>query len=189
MRKLFLALILSAAVGFTACGRADDPVVEDAGATTTEAEQDRNDADVEFAQNMIRHHQQAVEMSAMVLERGETAEVKALAQRITDAQTSEIDLMEGWLSKWGEDEEAGMDMDMPGEMSEEDMAKLEAASGRELDKVFLEMMVPHHESAIEMARIELEDGESSEAKTLAERVIEDQTAEIAEIKGLLAEFA
>lgn len=188
MRKMFLALVLSAAVGLTACGQADDPVVEDAGATTTAADEARNDADVEFARNMIRHHQQAVEMSEMVLERGETADVKALAQRIKDAQTSEIELMQGWLKDWGEDE-AGMEHDMPGQMSEEDMAKLEEASGRELDKMFLEMMVPHHESAIEMARTELEDGESSEAKGLAERVIEDQTAEIAEIKGLLAEFA
>lgn len=187
MRRMFLALAVTAAVALGACGGADDPVVDDAGATTTAAGEERNDADVEFAQGMIAHHQQAVEMSDMVLERGENAEVKALAQRIKDAQTSEIELMQGWLSEWGEDE-AAMDHDMPGQMSEEDMAKLEEASGLELDKMFLEMMVPHHESAIEMAQTEVEDGESSDAKALAERVIEDQTAEIEEIKGLLAKL-
>ena len=187
MRRMFLALALSAALAFSACGRADDPVVEDAGATTTAADEARNDADVEFAQGMIAHHQQAVEMSDMVLERGENAEVKALAQRIKDAQTSEIELMRGWLKDWGEDETSA-EHEMPGQMSEEDMAKLEEASGAELDKMFLEMMIPHHESAIEMAETELEDGEFSDAKDLAQRVVDDQTAEIAEIKALLADF-
>lgn len=202
MRRVFVA----AAVGLVllgACGRGDNPTVAGGGTTVAEgAEGDaggsRNEADLTFAQGMIVHHQQAVEMADHVLERGEAADVKALAQRIKDAQSEEIDLIRGWLAEWGEEEAPadtphgggdGTDMkakEEAGAKAKADMEALANAEGAELDKMFLEMMIPHHEQAIAMAETEVEEGEFADAIALAERIISDQRAEITEIQGLLA---
>jgi len=74
---------------------------------------------------------------------------------------------------------------MPGMMSNEDMDKLEKASGAEFDKLFLEMMVEHHEGAIEMAETEKADGEYGPATKLADDVIKAQTAEIEQMNKML----
>ena len=151
-----------------------------------------NDADVMFAQMMIPHHEQAIEMSDSLLEKdGVDEQVRELAEQIKDAQQPEIDQMKDWLDQWGADEsmgEMGHDMgDMgDGMMSEEDMGRLEDATGAEASQLFLEQMILHHEGAIEMAEVEVENGENPDAVALAERIIEDQTNEIAEMQDLLA---
>lgn len=195
MRRLLSIAVLLIAVVAGACGSDDDPAVEagsgdDAAASTPE----HNDADVEFAQKMIVHHTQAIEMSDMVLENGEDADVKALAEQIKTAQTPEIEIMRGWLEDWGEDEAPAADgghagMDMGGDdatmMTDDEMAELEQAEGAELDKMFVEMMIRHHEGAISMAKTEVDDGEFPDAVELAEKIITDQQAEITEMKSLL----
>ncbi len=155
-----------------------------------------NDADVAFAQGMIPHHAQAVDMADLADERAAAPEVRDLAQRIRAAQQPEIDLMEGWLEEWGRPMEEGMDhgdmdmgdMDMGdmGMVSDEDMGRLEAASGAEFDRLFLTSMREHHLGAVAMAEEELSKGKSPEAKQLAQEIIDTQRAEIEEIDALLA---
>ncbi|MBX3100718.1 MAG: DUF305 domain-containing protein [Salinibacterium sp.] len=144
-----------------------------------------NSADITFAMQMVAHHEQAVEMAQMVLDKeGVDPRVTKLAQNIKDAQGPEIDTMNQWLDSWG----AGgpMDgMDMGGTMSDADMAALEAASGSEANRLFLEQMTVHHKGAIDMAKTELQDGQNADALALAQKIVDDQTAEIARMKDLL----
>ena len=149
-----------------------------------------NGADVAFATDMISHHRQAVEMADLAATRAESAEVKALAAQIKAAQAPEIQMMSGWLTTWKipvPEEMGGMDMSgtMPGMMSTEDMDKLKNSSGAEFDQMFLTMMIAHHQGAIEMAKPEQADGNSSEAIALAKKIEAAQTAEIATMQGLL----
>jgi uncharacterized protein (DUF305 family) len=150
-----------------------------------------NAADEMFVTGMIPHHEQALSMAAMVLEKdGVDPRVVALAERILAAQQPEIDLMNSWLDAWGVDpgmgEMEGMDHGDDGMMSDDDMAALEAATGPEASTLFLEQMVQHHEGAITMAQQELDNGENPDAIDLARTIIDDQTAEIAEMQELLA---
>ncbi|MEU4424481.1 DUF305 domain-containing protein [Actinoplanes sp. NPDC024001] len=150
-----------------------------------------NDADVTFAQSMIPHHQQAVQMAAMAGGRAADSEVKALAGKIQQAQQPEIDTMTAWLTAWGKPAPmpsmgSGMEHgSMPGMMSDADMATLMDAKGAAFDKHFLTMMVSHHEGAIDMAQQEVEQGSNPEAKALAQKIITDQQAEIATMKAIL----
>ena len=163
-------------------------------ASSPAAEAAFNEADVIFAQMMIPHHEQAIEMSDSLLEKdGVDEQVRDLAQQIKDAQQPEIDQMNDWLDAWGEDElgdMGGMDHDMGGMgggmMSDEDMAQLEDASGAEASRLFLEQMILHHEGAIQMAEYQVQEGENPDAVALAERIVEDQTEEIAIMQDLLA---
>lgn len=154
-----------------------------------------NDSDVAFAQGMIPHHAQAVEMADLAQERSASPEVRDLAERIRAAQQPEIDLMEGWLEDWGrpmEDMEhgdmdmGGMDMEGMGMVSEEDMSRLESASGPEFDRLFLTSMREHHLGAVAMAKEELTAGQFPQAKELAQEIIDTQRREIEEIDVLLA---
>lgn len=194
MKKLVMVVVMSfLAVAFSACGGDDNPAIEapDGDESSESASDGHNDADVAFAQRMIPHHEQAIEMADMVLERGASAEVKALATRIKEAQGPEIELMRGWLEQWGEDTtnaepHAGMgSSDEPTMMTDADMDDLEKASGAELDKLFLEMMIRHHEGAIAMAETEVSDGEFPDAVKLAKQIMQAQDAEIDEMRRLL----
>ncbi|GAB2841803.1 hypothetical protein GCM10027074_05230 [Streptomyces deserti] len=153
-----------------------------------------NAQDVAFAQGMIPHHRQALEMARLAADRAASGEVKDLAARIEKAQDPEIRTMTGWLKAWGEDvpeETSGMDHSasghsgMAGMMSEEDMAKLEKASGQAFDTMFLTMMVEHHEGAVEMATTQKGKGQYGPAKAMAEDIVTAQTAEITEMNKLL----
>jgi len=163
-----------------------------ASATTASASGEQatfNDPDVSFAQGMIPHHEQAVEMADLAFEpaREAGAEVVDLATRVKAAQDPEIQQMTGWLEAWDQPMEMSEgDMgSMEGMMSEEEMAALEAASGTDLDRMWLEMMSAHHQSAIAMAQTEQADGMNAEAIALAGQIIAAQQAEIDEMRGLL----
>ena len=176
-----------------ACSDDDDAVV---GSSDTEAGDDHNDADIEFAAGMIPHHSQAVEMAQLAADRAEDPRVKDLASRIEAAQGPEIEQMVGWLEEWGEEVPEDGEHDAhaagsegPGMMSAEDMDGLEAASGGEFDEMFLTMMIEHHEGAVEMAETEIADGQFPDAIALAEAIISAQEAEIAEMQALLDEGA
>jgi len=147
-----------------------------------------NDADVAFAMNMIMHHQQAIEMSDIVLEKdGVDPDVIALAQDIKDAQQPEIDMMSEWLDDWGQPFSGMEGMDHSGMMmSGDDMAELDAAAGADAGPLFLEQMIEHHQGAIDMAEEQITDGQHPDAVALAKKIVEDQTAEIALMQDLLA---
>jgi len=195
MRTRLLAIAASGvflALG-AACSSQDSPSA-DAGDSVV-ADAPRNDADAEFAHQMIPHHEQAVVMTGFVADRTDNAQVLDLAGRIEAAQEPEIDQMKGWLEAWGDPHKPGMGgmqgmegMSMPGMMSEADMATLKGSSGPAFDKMFLEMMIAHHEGAVEMAKTEIADGEFPEAITLAEEIIDSQQAEIDEMQGILSEL-
>lgn len=143
-------------------------------------------ADIDFAMNMIAHHQQAVEMSDVLLgKEGTDPGVAELAERIKAAQQPEIDTMTQWLTAWGEAPEMGGMDHGDGMMSADDMAALEEADGPAASRLFLEQMIVHHEGAVEMAEQELADGKDPDALELAQKVIDDQTAEIAEMRSML----
>ena len=183
------AVALLALLGLlaAACSSDDDPSVV-AGSATSEQETEHNDADVEFAQGMIPHHEQAVEMAGMATEQAESADVKALAEQIEAAQAPEIETLRSWLEDWGEDEDMGGMDHGSGMMSDDDMSALEEATGAEFDRMFLEMMIEHHEGAIEMADTEIEDGQFPDAIEMAETIKSTQEAEIAEMEALLDEL-
>jgi uncharacterized protein (DUF305 family) len=145
-----------------------------------------NAADTMFAQMMIPHHAQAVEMSDMVLEKQHIpAPVKDLATRIKAAQGPEIETMTGWLKSWNESPAAHSGHGMEGMMGEADMAKLEAAQGTEAARLFLNQMITHHEGAVTMAKAETANGVNADAVSLSKVIVTAQEAEIVEMRNLL----
>jgi uncharacterized protein (DUF305 family) len=198
MRNLRTTLLISGALAavLTFAGCASDSGSNqgmegmDHGSSSAPAtEASFNSADVMFAQMMIPHHEQAVEMSDVLLAKdGVDQQVIDLAQQIKDAQQPEIDQLREWLTAWGEDESgmSGMDHSMDGMMSEDDMAVLEQASGADAARLFLQQMVVHHEGAITMAQTEVDEGENPDAKAMAEEIVATQSDEIATMQDLLA---
>ena len=152
---------------------------------------DFNDADVSFATMMIPHHQQAVELSALVPERTTNPELIDLAAKISDAQEPEIETMKVFLVQWtgtNETGHEGHDMSsMQGMVDTATMDRLKTLQGPEFDKLWLQSMIGHHEGAIEMANTELADGANADAKTLAQHIVDDQQAEITQMNEMLGE--
>ncbi|MEU2440379.1 DUF305 domain-containing protein [Streptomyces rubradiris] len=161
-----------------------------ASATPSASAGAHNAQDVAFAKGMIPHHQQALQMAQLAAGRASSAKVKDLAARIEKAQDPEIRTLTGWLKAWGEQPPAaGMDHSghtgMSGMMSEDDMAALKKATGKDFDTRFLSLMVEHHQGAVEMAATEKQRGRSADAKAMADAIITAQDAEIKEMKRLL----
>lgn len=146
-----------------------------------------NAADTAFAQAMIPHHAQAVEMSELMLKKqGVPASVTALATRIKAAQAPEIAKMTAWLKEWNEPTDAHSGHSMAGMMSADELKALDAAQGSEAARLFLEQMIAHHEGALVMARNEIASGQNSGAVDLGKAIVAAQEAEIKEMKDLLA---
>ena len=193
MRRLMstLALALVAALALTGCGNTADNA--DTSNSNNSSKSEFNDADVTFAQSMIPHHEQAVMMAQMAKTHAQSPEVKDLAAKIEAAQGPEIDAMSGWLKAWGQKESSGNGMGgmdqgsdgMPGMMSDDDMMSLDSANGAGFDRMFLTMMITHHEGAIEMAKAQQADGKNGDAVALAKKIEADQTSEITQMKDLL----
>ncbi|WP_131106422.1 DUF305 domain-containing protein [Ornithinimicrobium sufpigmenti] len=174
------------------------------GATQTTADGAHNDADTTFAQMMIVHHEGAIEMADLAVEKADSEEVRALGEDISAAQGPEIEKMQSWLSAWGEEPApasgtGGMDhgdmgqgdmdmgaMEMDGMDQQEVMAELQSLSGTDFDRRFLDLMIAHHRGAVEMAESELQDGRNPQALDLAEKIIDDQRAEIATMEQILS---
>jgi len=196
------ALTVTAALALTAaaCGTDDAGTTTSSEVSTTE----HNDADVEFASNMLQHHAQALSMVDLTIDRPLDPAVQQLAEQIREAQAPEIETFTDWLTDWDEEipetmrdhSNAGHDMDdmgesmseenMPGMMTSDDMEALEDASDADFQTMWLEMMVEHHEGAVEMAKDEQSDGQYKPAVDLAGNIVESQSAEIETMKGLLS---
>lgn len=152
-----------------------------------------NAADVAFAQGMVPHHQQAVQMAMPVPQHTANPRVIALAKQIQQAQQPEIDQLTTWLKTWGAPLPAtgdmggmnGMDHGQP--MSGMvDTAGLDQLRDQAYDRKWLDLMIQHHEGAITMARTELSQGQDTGAKAMAQHITDTQQAEIATMKSLLA---
>lgn len=158
-----------------------------------------NAAEIAFAQLMIPHHQQAVEMADLALQDSDSAQIKSLATQIKSAQGPEITQMQGWLTQWGaptgmpttadSGDMPGMDMggmSSDGMMTSEQMSSLGSARGADFNKMWLEMMISHHEGAIQMAQDVKAQATNPQVVQLADDIIASQTAEIATMKKELA---
>jgi uncharacterized protein (DUF305 family) len=159
-----------------------------------------NDADVTFAQTMIPHHAQALEMVEMAQDRDLPPEIEELASQIEEAQEPEIETLSGWLESWDQEvpevegksaeEMAEMeDMtgaeDAAGMMSEMSMRQLRNAPDTAFKDVWLSLMIAHHEGAVRMAETEIAEGQNADAVTLAEEIVTTQGAEIAVMESLI----
>jgi uncharacterized protein (DUF305 family) len=184
--------------GFTAlallagCGGSSVADVADKAVDTAQDVIDFNDADVMFAQMMIPHHEQAIEMSDIALDPtvGASDVVKALATRIKGAQDPEIATMKAFLTTWKKSLTPDSSMDhsdmMSGMLSADDITKLSSLRGTEFDRAWMTGMIAHHEGAIDMAKDVLKDGTNSAVRTLATAIETAQDSEILEMKELLS---
>jgi uncharacterized protein (DUF305 family) len=144
-----------------------------------------NSADVAYARMMIRHHAQALEMTALAPDHARSADVKRLALRISAAQGPEIEAMRGWLKTYGKTEAGGHDhASMPGMATEAQMEKLRAAHGEAFDTLFLTLMTTHHEGAITMATDVKAQGNNLRIEEMADDVVAQQTSEITRMQQM-----
>lgn len=185
-KRIFIGIV--AALALASCGGSSKSEPSD---TTAVVSAEFNDADVMFAQMMIPHHEQAVEMSDIALDPTVLAgdAVKKLATQIKGAQDPEIQQMTQYLTDWKQSLTTDSSMDhgdmMSGMMSAEDLAQLSTLRGVEFDRQWMLAMIAHHEGAIEMALAVLQDGTNSAIRDLANSIITGQEAEIANMKALL----
>ena len=201
MRRVFTAagcgvaaVLTAAACGGAATGTpptagAPPPAASAAGAHTA--------ADVAFAQQMIPHHRQAITMADLVPTRVANPQVRDLASQIKKDQGREIATMTGWLQAWhaapaknepgGGSATGGMDRAaMTGMLSNQQMSQLVNSSGPAFDRLFLQLMIAHHEGAVQMATTELATGRNPDAKNLATTIQRGQTAQIATMRRMFA---
>jgi uncharacterized protein (DUF305 family) len=196
MKRLLLAALIPAALILAACSTthsAGDPAHAGMGSAMTSAGQDVpqsndfNAADVVFAQMMIPHHEQAVEMSQLAETRASDPQIVALAAQISSAQQPEIDKMTAWLQAAGApNADDHMGHAMPGLLTDQQMQDLQGATGSTFDQMFAMFMIAHHEGAMEMAQ-EVVESANSDVAALAKSIISEQTAEIEELKAFLAQ--
>lgn len=195
-RVLSITAAIAGTVALSACGGADtnhNGMTGMGSASSSATSTSSVDpADVMFAQTMVPHHQQAVEMADLAVTRASSPDVKALARKIKAAQDPEIATMNAWLGQWGAptgsagmNGMSGMDHGSDGVMSQADMTKLSQASGAEFDRMWLTMMVAHHQGALTMAKEVLATTTNQQVRTLAQSIVDGQTKEIATMNGLL----
>lgn len=197
--SLALGLVLVTAVGLGACSSDHSGMSGMSTSTTIEipANANYNATDIGFAQGMIPHHAQAIEMADLALTNTKNPDVLALANKIKAAQSPEIIKLSGWLRDWGQTvpstASGSMDHDMSGMggmmmdgmMSQADMDRLETSTGTEFDRLWIELMIQHHEGAVKMSKTEVAGGKNPDAIALAQVIISSQQAEITTMESLL----
>ncbi|WP_432922945.1 DUF305 domain-containing protein [Microbispora sp. CA-135349] len=143
-------------------------------------------ADVRFAEAMIPHHRQALEMAGLVAARTGDPLVTAVAERVLDGQRPEIAVMESWLRRLGRTPPPAHQHGASGYgmASEEELNRLRTARGRAFDRLFLTLMIRHHEGAVSMAAQELRRGRDRAMRTMAQDVVSGQQIEIARMRGI-----
>ena len=181
--KIPVAIAVAAAIAVAGCGSDSEPAASGHETNTSTSTAGGNGVDRAFVAAMIPHHESAVDMAGMAEKRGQSGFVKQLAGDIIRTQNSEITTMrreDAELAKAGvkagelgvADHAVGMDGDM---------SMLESADP--FDPAFLEMMIPHHEGAVTMAKAELARGADPELKALAQDIIDAQEREIEEMRA------
>lgn len=163
--------------------------------------------DAGFARDMQAHHGQAVELSLLVRDRTDDEDVRTLALDILLTQANQAGQMAGWLETWGLPQSSGREpmawagdhghgpggegargfAAMPGWVDRADLAQLGAAEGVEAERIFLELMIPHHQGGVEMADVAAAEAQARQVRALARAIVRSQAAEIAVLQSLLAE--
>lgn len=189
-RTLAIAAALSLGLTLAGCSTSNN-TGSDAGSsvTSSSAASAHNDQDVMFAQMMLPHHEQAVEMSDVLLAKGDGVDpdVADLAEQIKAEQGPEITQLTSWLKDWDADSSmSGMDHSMSGMMSDSDMSDLDQASAKHAGKLFLQQMVQHHEGAVDMAETEVAEGRNTDAVAMARSIVSSQTEQITQMQDMLA---
>jgi uncharacterized protein (DUF305 family) len=179
--RVTAALAVLAATVVTACGE------------SASSPGRHNAADVSFAQNMIPHHQQAVDLSAMVPSHTTNRKLIVLAEEISSDQRAEIDMLQDLLAEWGQPlapdhgshhEHGGMGVD--GMVDAATMTELQSLTDADFDVLWLRSMIRHHRGAIAMAQPEIAQGENPRAVRMAKIIVEWQQYEIARMTSLLS---
>lgn len=191
-----LITLLFLGLGLVSCGGGGEQGHE---TSDIPADAGFNQADVDFATDMIQHHAQALLMVDLMNGRKVSPELDALAEQIRMVQGPEIESLVDWLTEWDQpvpetsrdhaNAHGGgmeMDSDMPGMMSHEEMQALEDAGDAEFEPMWLEMMIKHHEGAVEMAGAEKRDGKYADAVQMAASIVSGQEDEIATMKDMLS---
>ena len=200
MKRLNAVVLVSALVLSPLSGCV---IVSGAGDTSSQEESPYSANDIMFAQMMIPHHEQALEMSLIALGRSTVEEVRDLAQRIYDGQGPEIEQMKSWIdsargstgmfhempdgSLMPNDMTGGTMMEghsMAGMASDSDLARLRSLDSPEFDVLFLQLMIEHHKGALAMVQM-IENSSNAEVIALAEQITAAQTLEIDEMTRLL----
>jgi uncharacterized protein (DUF305 family) len=145
-----------------------------------------NSADLAYARMMIAHHTQALEMTGLAPDRAKSGNVKRIAARIAAAQGPEITTMKSWLEAHDDaratdgHEHAGM----PGMATKDQLGKLRAAKGDAFDRLFLKLMITHHDGAVSMATDVKAQGNNIQIEEMADDVIAQQTSEITRMRAM-----
>jgi uncharacterized protein (DUF305 family) len=194
VNRIVAALVaLAAALVLSSCGSSespDNPAKTDEPVITGQPAGFNAD-DLAFVTNMIPHHQQAIDLSAMVPERSTNAEVIAMAEQVSVAQQPEINAMRVFLVQWNENPQdnthggGGGHAAMQGMVDDATMARLQTLNGEEFDTLWLESMISHHQGAIEMAKAEVANGQNVDVKSMAQTMVDTQQSEIGQMKQIL----
>ncbi|HTY28143.1 MAG TPA: DUF305 domain-containing protein [Mycobacterium sp.] len=180
---------LATAVVLSSCSKSAEHGDHAASSTTTsEQVAAHNGEDVMFAQMMIAHHQQALDLAALVPDRSTNPSVVKLATTISGEQQPEITAMKALLLQWDVDPATASGhggMTMQGMVEDATMAKLDSLKGAEFDTLWLQTMIGHHQGAIEMANTEIAKGQSTDMITMARNIVTAQQAEIDQMKQML----
>ncbi len=179
LRSSLVAMMFVVAFAATGCGMSS--------MTPTTAGAKSVPFDQQFIDMMVPHHEGAIEMARIAEQRSQRPEVRQMATDILRTQAAEIEQMKAWRKAWygseviapgnGGHQMAGMDTDL---------AQLENA--RPFDKAFIDAMLPHHQSAIEMSRPAQQQAQHQEIKDLAGRIIAAQQKEIDQMKAWRAQW-
>jgi uncharacterized protein (DUF305 family) len=179
---VLVALVAGAAIATaTGCGSSHD---DDHGMSTGMHSMSDNRTDAAFVTDMIPHHQGAIDMARIALTRAEHPELKRLATSIIADQRAEI----GQMREMGGMHAGSAHMEMDEHMMGMDMDLPALRRARPFDRAFIEAMIPHHQGAIRMARMELATGKDGETQALAKRIIAAQTKEIAQMRAWLRDW-
>ena len=170
MKRLFLVLV--GALLLTGC------------ASSSPSNSDYSADDIAFAEQMIPHHEQAIEMSEIALLNTTNPEILQIAQQIKDAQSPEIELMKSWTGVKASTHSGHL---MEGMLSQSELSELRAAQGKDFDLLFLQGMIKHHEGAIVMAQ-DVANSKNQDVANLSASIIAAQKLEIATMEELLLKY-
>lgn len=190
-RVVAVTAALATAVVVSSCSKTDDHS-QHATSTTTASETvaAHGADDIMFAQMMIPHHEQAVELAALAPQHTTNQAVLQLAATISAEQQPEINAMKALLLQWEADPNATPDHSghggaMQGMVDDATMAKLNSLNGPQFDTLWLQAMIGHHQGAIEMANTEIAKGQSPDMISMAKNMVAAQQAEINQMKQML----
>jgi uncharacterized protein (DUF305 family) len=145
-----------------------------------------NDQDVMFAQRMIPHHQQAVDMAAMVPSHTANPTLRVVAIHISTDQRAEISMLTDLLKQWGASTSPPAAMSMEGMVDDATMRRLPSLSGAEFDTAWITAMIGHHQGAVTVSQAELANGQSPDAQKMARLIINAQQREISYMTNLIS---